>query len=270
MQSLGNGSAANSAPACRADLPPSHTAMLATPNWLPRPAKLPLIRDEVHLWIVNLQRSSLQIAGCFSLLNDAEKNQAQRFVFEKDRNRFTVAHAILRLILGQYLEEPPETLEFTTGPMGKPALPHNSPLRFNLSHSHHLILYAFSLARELGVDIEKQRDQLVNQEIVRNCFSTREQTEWNNLDPGLQETAFYLGWTRKEAYLKARGDGLLASLCDFDVSLTPDQPAVLTSEDADRWDLVSFCPEPGSVASLVVEGKNYNLSHWEWREGLDL
>lgn len=243
--------------------------MLGIPNWLPRPAKVQLVEDEVHLWMVNLYRSSPKIGGCFDLLNDLEKNQAQKFVFEKDRNRFTVAHAILRLILGQYLDKSPKTLQFIRGPMGKPALRANSPLRFNLSHSDHLILYAFSLARELGVDIEKQRGELANQEIVRNYFSAREQTEWNKLNRGLQETAFYLGWTRKEAYLKARGDGLLASLCDFDVSLTPGQPAVLASKDAERWDLLSFCPEPGSVASLVVEGKNYKLCYWEWREGLE-
>jgi len=243
--------------------------MLGTPNWLPRPAKVQLIEDEVHLWMVNLHRSSLKIGECFELLNGAEKTQAQKFVFEKDRNRFTVAHAILRFIVGQYLAKSPKTLQFTSGPMGKPALRANSPLRFNLSHSDHLILYAFSLGRELGVDIEKQRGEVATQEIVRNYFSAREQTEWDKLDRGLQETAFYLGWTRKEAYLKARGDGLLASLYDFDVSLTPDHPAVLTSKDADRWDLFSFCPEPGSIASLVVEGKNYKLCHWEWCEGLE-
>jgi 4'-phosphopantetheinyl transferase len=243
--------------------------MLGIPNWLPQPAKVQLIEDEVHLWIVDLHRSSPKIGACFDLLNDAEKNQAQKFFFEKDRNRFTVTHAALRLILGQYLGKSPTALEFTTGAKGKPGLHANSPLRFNLSHSHHLILYAFSLARELGVDVEKQRREVANQEIVRNYFSRREQTEWNALDHDLQETAFYLGWTRKEAYLKARGDGLFGSLRDFDVSLTPDQPAVLTSKDADRWDLFSFCPEPESVASLVVEGKNYKLCYFEWREGLE-
>jgi 4'-phosphopantetheinyl transferase len=241
--------------------------MLRIPNWLPQPAKVQLIEDEVHLWIADLDRSLPKIAVCLDLLDDSEKNQARNFVFEKDRTRFTVAHAILRLILSRYLNESPNTLQFTRGATGKPALHTNSALRFNLSHSEHLILYAVSLARELGVDIEKKRSELARQEIVQSCFSAKEQAEWNKLDPDLQETAFYLGWTRKEAYLKARGDGLFGSLSDFDVSLTPDQPAVLTSEDADRWDLLSFCPAPGSVASLVVEGKNCKLCHWEWREG---
>jgi 4'-phosphopantetheinyl transferase len=243
--------------------------MLGIPDWLPLPTRFQLIEDEVHLWKVNLHQSPLKNEDFFELLNDAEKNRAQKFVFEKDRNRFTVAHAALRLILGQYLDKSPTALEFTRGPTGKPALHPNSPVRFNLSHSNHLILYAFSLARELGVDVEKQRGERANQEIVRNYFSRKEQAEWNNLDRDLQERAFYLGWTRKEAYLKARGDGLFASLCDFDVSLTPDQPAVLTSKDADRWDLFSFCPQPGSVASLVVEGKNYKRCYFEWREGLE-
>jgi len=86
------------------------------------------------------------------------------------------------------------------------------------------------------------------------------------LDRDLQETAFYLGWTRKESYLKARGEGLAGSLCGFDVSLTPDRPAVLVSKDADRWDMFSFCPEPGSVASVVVEGRDQKIYYFEWSE----
>lgn len=242
--------------------------LLGIPNWLPRPAKVSLIEDEVHLWMVNLHRSTVRLDTYFDLLSDAEKNQAQKFVFERDRKRFTVARATLRLILGQYLDTSPAALEFTVGPMGKPALRTNSAVRFNLSHSDHLILHAFSLGRELGVDVERQRAEVANQEIVGNYFSRKEQAEWNALDPDLRDTAFYLGWTRKEAYLKARGDGLSESLSDFDVSLTPDQTAVLNSKDADRWDLFSFYPEPGSVASVVVEGKNYKLCYFEWCEGL--
>lgn len=247
----------------------SRNDVLEIPNWLAQPAKVKLIEDDVHLWLVDLRRSSPNLEACFNLLNDAEKDQARKFVFEKDSNRFTVAHATLRLLLGQYLDESPAAVEFTIGRMGKPALNGDSTLRFNLSHSDSLILHAVSLDRELGVDVETQRGDRANQDIVRSYFSAKEQTEWNALDPDLQETAFYLGWTRKEAYLKARGDGLSRSLSNFDVSLTPDQPVVLTCEDAERWDLISFCPKPGTVASLAVEGKNYRLSYFEWREGFE-
>jgi 4'-phosphopantetheinyl transferase len=247
----------------------SRDDVLGIPNWLQRPAKVQLVEDEVHLWMVKLHQSSIRIGACFDILNDAEKNQAKKFVFEKDRNRFAVSHATLRLILGQYLDKSPTALEFTTGPKGKPALRGDSVLRFNLSHSDHLILYAFSVGRELGVDVEMQRGDRASQEIVRSYFSVKEQAEWNTLGCDLQQTGFYLGWTRKEAYLKARGDGLSGSLCDFDVSLTPGRPTVLISKDADRWDLFSFCPETGSIASVVVEGKNYKLSYFEWREDLE-
>jgi 4'-phosphopantetheinyl transferase len=244
--------------------------LLEIPNWLRPPAKVQLVEDEVHLWLVNLFRSSFKIGTCFALLNDAEKDQAQKFVFEKDRNRYTVAHAALRIILGQYLDRSPTALQFVQGPMSKPALGDNSYLRFNLSHSDHLILFVFSFGCEVGVDVETERGDRANQEIVRSCFSAKEQAEWNALDHDLQETAFYLGWTRKEAYLKARGDGLSGSLCDFDVSLTPGRPAVLVSRDANRWDMVSFRPEPGSVASVVMEGRNHKLCYFEWCEPPEL
>lgn len=234
--------------------------------WLAPPSNLRLNDDEVHLWKADLDPVPKNISALFNLLNEEEQNRVKRFVFEKDKNRFTAARGILRHLLGRYTNCLGKDVEFTVGPAGKLALRDNSQLRFNLSHSEGLVLYALSLGRELGLDVENQTRQSSNREIVERYFSAKEQAEFLAMDPALQEAAFYLGWTRKEAYLKARGEGLQERLKDFDVSLSPEQPAILRSDDAACWDLYSFCPKLGFVATLVVERGKGILRHWEWRE----
>ncbi len=235
--------------------------------WLEPPSNLQLNEDEVHLWKADLDPVSENISALFNLLDEGEQNRAKRFVFERDKNRFTAARGILRQLLGRYINCSAKEVKFSVGPSGKPALCDNSQLRFNLSHSEGLVLYALSLGRELGVDVESQIRESTDREIVEQYFSAKQQAEFLALDPALQKAAFYLGWTRKEAYLKARGEGLQAKLKNFDVSLSPEQPAVLRSDDAARWELYSFCPKLGFVATLVVEKGKCNFRHWEWREG---
>lgn len=233
-------------------------------NWLSPAHDLRLKGDEVHLWKVRLDMTAHNTGEFLGLLNQEEQNRAKQFIFEKERNRFTTARGILRCLLAGYLGCSAKDLEFSLGPSGKPALRDNFSLRFNLTHSNGLILYAFSLGRELGIDVEEQLKESTNPEIVARYFSTNEQAEFFALPPTAQEEAFYSGWTRKEAYLKARGDGLQATLKNFDVSLNPEQPLTLRSEDSDRWGMHSFCPEPGFVAALVVEGGNCKLCFWKW------
>jgi 4'-phosphopantetheinyl transferase len=231
--------------------------------WSPAPPDLNLGHDEVHLWQARLEPAT---AGLRSLLSDSEHQRARNFVYEKGARRFTVSRAILRQMLGLYLRIHPKDVLLTIAPMGKPAVQNNSDLRFNLAHSDDLALYAFSWCRELGVDLEKQdSEKLANREIVGNYFSSREQAEFEALDPALQQAAFYLGWTRKEAYIKARAEGLHADLKSFDVSLSPEKPFHLTSSDSDRWSLYSFAPKPGFAAAAVIEGKDFNICHWQWQ-----
>jgi 4'-phosphopantetheinyl transferase len=240
--------------------------MKQTVIWESAPSQLLLVDHEVHVWRANLDLTAKQVSKLQSFLDDAELGRAERFVFERDRTRFVAARSILRLLVARYLNSSARTIEFRYGPQGKPALSPNTPLRFNLAHSDGLALYALSLDRELGIDLESQRrfTHLNNREIVESHFSKKEQEEFNALDPRLQDSAFYLAWTRKEAYLKARGEGLRIPLQSFDVSLNPEEPAVLRSNDAARWELHSFDPEPDFAAALVVEGANCKLRYWEW------
>jgi|SRR5215472_1928580 len=238
--------------------------MAEIPTWHPPPSDLHLASNEVHLWCASLEQPAAWVSSFLGFLSGEERARVERFSFRRDADRFTLARGILRQILGLYTQVPPQDIQFATAAQGKPALHNSSRLRFNLSHSEDVALYALSWERELGVDVEYRRDQPGNQEVVKSFFSRSEQAEFEGLEPVSQETAFYLGWTRKEAYIKARGEGLHANLKSFDVSLTPGEPFLLTSEDANRWGLYSFYPKPGFVAALVVEGKNFKIRHWEW------
>ncbi|HTS12529.1 MAG TPA: 4'-phosphopantetheinyl transferase superfamily protein [Candidatus Limnocylindrales bacterium] len=141
-------------------------------------------------------------------------------------------------------------------------MPH--PLCFNLSHSHGLALVAICREREVGVDVELIRPEFGGEEIARRYFSQREVDELKRLPPELQAEGFFLCWTRKEAYIKAKGDGLHIPLDSFDVSLTPGLPPLLNSADGFRWSLRSLAPGAGYVGAVVSEGRDWKLRLLSW------
>jgi len=248
---------------------PESSDMIDTVLWLPHPGNSPIRANEIHIWAANLDLDRQTTSELIHLLNADEQSRSNRFTRESDRDRFIAAHSVLRLILGQYLGMSAKMVGLKRIPTGKPMIHDGSPLRFNLAHSDGLALFAFSLGREVGIDLERQRNDFINEEIVMNYFSENERNEYKALDPTLRELAFYIGWTRKEAYIKARGEGLRIPLHSFDVSLDPACPALLTSADAPRWEVHSFFPHPGFVASLVAEGKGCKLCHWQWKREKD-
>jgi 4'-phosphopantetheinyl transferase len=236
----------------------------------PRPAgPFQLAKQEVHIWQARLDVDSAVVERLSSHLTPDEKLRAGRFVLAKDAVRFTVARGILRELLGSYLGQSPSDIRLETGPRGKPAVRTGvrvPDLRFNLSHSHGFALYAFALERELGIDVEKIRPEVVLERIEKNYLSAQELQELGTLPDELRPEGLFLCWTRKEAYIKARGEGLHIPLDSFDVSLTPGRPAVLNSADQDRWSICSLQPEPCFVGALVVEGYGSSLRLREWRD----
>jgi 4'-phosphopantetheinyl transferase len=210
---------------------------------------------EFHIWRVRLDVSSLTLERLFRFLSPEEKARAERFVFPRDREHFIVARGTLRELLGRYLEIAPEQIELRTNERGKPALrdnPQSKELHFNVSHSHGTAAYVFSGEGQVGIDVEKIRSGLEIEEIAQRYFSPSEIRELQSLPKDLRDEGFFLCWTRKEAYIKARGEGLRIPLRSFEVSLTPGEPAVLRSEDSEQWNLYSFNPFPGFVATCVV------------------
>jgi 4'-phosphopantetheinyl transferase len=241
--------------------------MNATAQWSSASKTSRLTDDAVHVWRASLAIESEVLRQLKNTLSNDERARAQRFIFERDQNRFIAARGILRDLLGRYLRCAPSAIEFVYGPHGKPAIfsaAPRHPLRFNLSHSHELALIAISREREIGIDVEMIRSDFASEEIARRYFSLGESDELRRLPAELRTEGFFLCWTRKEAYIKALGNGLHIPLDSFDVSLTPGLPAELRRVGHSGWSLRSFLPYPGYVAAVVGEGTTWQLSHWDW------
>jgi 4'-phosphopantetheinyl transferase len=229
-----------------------------------RPAEeLALPQDEVHIWLAWLNAEPQERSRLLSYLNKDEVSRARRFVFPRDRDHFIVARGRLRELLGKYRRCSPDAVQFKTGRYGKLSLlDDGDQLRFNLSHSHGLALYAFCKGRELGIDTEKIRPEFAGEGIAERYFSVAEQRELAEVPKELRDRAFFLCWTRKEAYIKAHGDGLQIPLDSFDVSLKPAEAEMLRSADRDRWSIRSFAPAPEFVAAIIVEGEIHSTRFW--------
>jgi 4'-phosphopantetheinyl transferase len=244
------------------------------PSWRFPPATIILGRNEVHVWRADLDQPPTQMDRFLPSLSTDEKTRAERFYFQRDRERFITAHGVLRAVLGLYLNRAPKCLSFCASPHGKPALAWESggdALRFNMSHSHGMALYAFARGREVGVDLEFIRRDVEVEQIAERFYSRRETGTLLALPADSQKYAFFLGWTRKEAYIKARGEGLSLPLDQFDVSLIPGEPAALLStrpdpEDALRWSLQELFPATDYAAALAMEGPNESLACWQWQQ----
>jgi 4'-phosphopantetheinyl transferase len=228
--------------------------------------------NEVHIWSILLDQA--QTPTHFAkLLNDDETARAARFYFERDTRRYTVGRATLRLILSHYTGLSPTALHFTYNPYGKPALvADQNPdcVEFNLSHTGDHALCAITHGHAVGVDLEamKPLDYL---QMAGTVFSDCEQATLQRLPVDQQAVAFFNGWTRKEAYIKAHGQGLSMPLADFDVTLAPDEPARLlaTRPDPDevgRWSLFGWAAAADRIAALAVAGQGWHLVHHESSE----
>ncbi|HEY4387450.1 MAG TPA: 4'-phosphopantetheinyl transferase superfamily protein [Ktedonobacteraceae bacterium] len=241
-------------------------------RWRDHEGILSMTECDVHVWRIPLETSPASLEEFRLLLDATEKERARRFRFERDRRRYIVAHGTLRMLLGAYLQMDASALRFVTNAYGKPALAqaqHVQHLSFNLSHSHELALLAVTWRRELGVDVEYKRNDIEYDELARHSFSPYEQEQLRTLPASMKEDGFFACWTRKEAYIKARGMGLSLALDLFDVSLHPAEQAqfLASREDpreVERWSLVNLEPDPGYAGALMVEGKGWDLRLWHW------
>lgn len=241
--------------------------------WPYPPVEIDLGDQDVHVWCVALGQPNPVVSRLAQLLSSDEQERASRFIFEKDQRHFTVGRGVLKQILARYLALAPPQIGLTYGPHGKPTLDESCQISFNLSHSHGLAVYAVSRRRKIGIDLEKVRplEDMVN--LARRFFSRAEFEAFSSLSATDQQAGFFSGWTRKEAYVKAMGNGLLHPLHDFDVVLTPGRPAELlyVKNDPDapkRWSLSTMQPAHDYIGALCVEGYDYRVSFWQfsWKE----
>jgi 4'-phosphopantetheinyl transferase len=234
----------------------------------PGEARATLPPGEVHVWQASLERPVQVVALMRDLLSADERERADRYRFERHRSRYTVGRALLRTLLARYTDTQADELAFDYGEFGKPSL--SAGPSFNLSHSGAVALYAFATTGELGIDVELDDADFAKDKIAERFFSPAEVRVLRSLPPADQPRAFLRCWTRKEAFIKARGDGLSLALDSFDVTLTPDVPAALLrtawSEHEPRdWQLEDLSdPAGGYVAALAIRAYETCLVRRYW------
>jgi 4'-phosphopantetheinyl transferase len=232
--------------------------------------------SDVHIWHASLEQPGEAVHALRAILSEEELKRTERFHFDRHRRHFVAGRGILRHLLSLYTGIEPGQLQLEYTRNGKPFLPGMDGafgIRFNLSHSGGMAVYAFTRGREVGIDIEHQRPIDDIDRIAERNFSAKEYTTLGTLPEGERLEAFYLCWTRKEAFIKAIGEGISFPLQQFDVSLTLGEPAQLqavygSQEIAQRWSMHDLTIAPGYAAALVVEGSNYALTQrsWEYSE----
>jgi len=237
--------------------------------WCQPPAELPWPHEEVHVWRATLAWPDAAARRLEQCLSADERDKMQRFRFEKDRRRYLIGRGGLRTLLGRYLDLAPQDLRFETAAAGKPHLTSGQRrLQFNLAHSGEYVLIAIAEGRTVGIDVEEIRDDFDAGELAAHFFSPGEQRDLETLTGRTRIEAFFECWTRKEAYVKARGEGLSLPLEQFDVSLRPGEPARLIATrpdpaEARRWQLSGLDVADGYKAALAVEGQGWTLRLWD-------
>lgn len=225
------------------------------------PTTFKLSSQHVFVWRIHIPDFIDYVSQDFHLLDEREKSRAKAFKFDRDRKSFVITHVALRKILGRYLQGPPEKIQFEFNEYHKPKLlmPEHKNVHFNLSHSHDYALVAITLNHDVGVDVEYMRETRDLEHIAKRFFSEEEFQEYQLLPAQQKLEGFYNAWTRKEAFIKAVGQGLHFPLKDFVVNLIPGENAVIKSiknASAKLWQLVGFLPAKDYCAAIAVPSKN--------------
>jgi 4'-phosphopantetheinyl transferase len=235
-------------------------------------AQLRLSKNQVDIWRIDLAGTPEEIQRCRGLLSSEELLRANRFHLNKHRRRFIVARAAMRQVLSRYLSVAPQDLVFSYSDKGKPEFPDKSQeaeIKFNLSHSCDLALFAVTETHRVGVDIESVNRELAIEEIAERFFSAGEVNTLRATLPGERAEAFFSCWTRKEAYIKAVGHGLSAPLDSFEEAFGRGVPAALLHvrtdpTEARRWSIYDIHVAEGYKAALAVEGNGHKLWLLPW------
>lgn len=239
--------------------------------WPPWPEAGPpaALQRQVDVFAFPLDPATPRLSALATSLSADERERAARYRFANDRRAFVACRGTVREILGRHLAIPAAAVRFRYGPNGKPVFePGEQELAFNVSHSGELGLCAVARGGVVGVDVERVRE-LPDALIAARFFSPVEHAALSALDAEIQATAFFAAWTRKEAFLKALGEGVSYPLDRFEVSLGPAEPAELRRVDGDagpahRWCLFALDPAPGYAAALVAESPVSALGRWTW------
>jgi len=240
-------------------------------TWNAASANVRLDSNHVDIWRISTQLDGRQLAHFESVLSARQRERAARLKVDDKRTQYIIAQGLTRRILGRATAVPAEAIEFTRGPKGKPYLGNASAeadIQFNMTHTSHMALIAVTRQREIGIDIERIRQNLAWEKLARRYFSAREQEAFCAQPPDTRLRAFFVCWTRKEAILKAIGTGLSGGLGSFDVSVDPDSPPRLLGNRWNGrfhgdWSMVHLEPGESYVGTLVTEHRGIALRCWD-------
>ena len=230
--------------------------------WPEASAFTELKEGEVHIWCANLDAAD-RLEMLERTLSPDEVKRVNRFRFHQHRRRYIVGRGTARVLIGRYLKKNPEDIVISYSEYNKPFLP-NKNIRFNLSHSQEMVLFAFCPTADIGIDLERIRDIEDAEGIAARFFAATEFARFETVPVEERNEAFFNCWTRKEAFIKAVGEGLSYPLANFDVSFLPGEQVKintirLSAEEADQWSLYSLAPMPGYVGALAVKSKDWQL-----------
>jgi 4'-phosphopantetheinyl transferase len=245
---------------------------LSTFDWTAPPSPAPPLDSlEVHLWRFSLDAPEPEQVALKALLSTGERQRAKDIRMDAHRRRFEVGHGRLRRVLSSYIGLAPEAIEFGRHSRGKPfivAAQNPAGVQHNYSNTGNLAIVGVALGRPLGVDVEAHRSDVDMELIARRQFAPGEQARLVSLPAPERPAAFYRCWTRKEAYLKASGDGIAGGLQGFEVSFLPGEPPAIVRakdgpEECRRWSVIAFDAGPGLSAACVVEGAVSRILCWD-------
>jgi len=230
---------------------------------------LELNRDTIQVWYCTFDANKERLETYKELLSKDEKTRSGKFKFDKDKQCYIISRGILRLILGKYLDTNPKDIKFKYTSYGKPLLDFESDLKFNISHSGNMATFAFFKNQEIGIDIEKIKDDFDVLELAQNFFSRSEIEVLEQQPKEDLPKAFFRCWTRKESFIKAEGSGLSFPLDKFAVSLENDEHAKLLetqwdSREKHQWQLFSFKPSAEYIAAVAVKHKVAHIYYHNW------
>ncbi len=240
--------------------------------WRTASGPMRLAPSQVHVWRAGLDVDTAALAAFIDTLSADELARAERFHSSVHRQRFIAAHGMLRTLLARYLSLSPGDFAFTLNSNGKPSLAPGSQatdLRFNISHSQNAALFALALGQEVGVDVEFIRPSKNESALVKRFFSPEEVRALESLTESDRPDAFFRCWTRKEAYIKARGGGLSIRLASFSVSLDVHAGRLLPivchdGSETERWWLHPLDPGNGFAGAVAAEGANWSVTLWDY------
>lgn len=241
--------------------------------WAAPPASLKLEANEIHVWAARLDAEN--ILESERVISADEGVRADRFRFETHRNQFIAARGVLRRVLGEYLHSEPRELRFQYGKFGKPAIAdeHLTGIKFNISHSENLALFAVTREREIGVDIERINSSMVDAEMILQCLTEQEKSYLFALPLDKRDIFFFECWTRKEAFMKGCGKGLAIPPNEIETlsftNSSPDFPEGGAGFRPFQWSLQTIPFIPGHAAALAAAaaGTETRLRFWKYSDG---